>query len=525
MEKSSRRWNELTQSVCYFLAKDMQPIDTVNDTGFRTMLKKFEPRYIPPDRKTVSTNYLPQLYQAETDRVKKLLDPITSYACTTDMWTSRARHAYISLTAHYLDNEFSLCNNLLAVKEFPESHTSSNIADELESMLQEWNLEIDGLSAFTTDNGVNVANAIDLMGQAWVPCISHCLNLAVEKACSISDVSKALARCRRLVSHFNHSSKSSYLLKQKQESLSHPTHILIQDVATRWNSAYYMVSRVIEQQQPVCATLLELKKTDLMPSDNEFSSMETYVNIMKPLVMITEAIGAEQWVTISTVRPILYKLMTSHLVETSNDTQLGKRMKHEMLTDLRKRYTEDTMLLLSQAAFLDPRMKSLPFLSASKRTEIIQAIESNTVRVLDTVSETNLESPANTTQEPPKKRRKGEHQLMNLIDDIMSSAQDDSQCSSVEQSSSLTVRERVEAEISRYTSEPNYAGDPLKWWKANASRYPHLVHLARKYLCIPATSVPSERVFSSAGHIVSKKRACLDPSSVNMLVFLAENLQ
>jgi hypothetical protein len=158
----------------------------------------------------------------------------------------------MSLTVHYLDNDFSLCNNLLAVKEFPESHTGSNIANELELMLREWNLPLDSLTSFTTDNGVNVAASIDLMGHTRVPCISHCLNLAVEKACCISDVSKALARCRRLVSHFNHSSKSSYLLKQKQESLSHPTHSLIQDVSTRWNSAYYMVSRVIEQQQPVC---------------------------------------------------------------------------------------------------------------------------------------------------------------------------------------------------------------------------------------------------------------------------------
>jgi hypothetical protein len=158
----------------------------------------------------------------------------------------------MSLTVHYLDNDFSLCNNLLAVKEFPESHTGRNIANEYELMLHEWNLSLGSLTSFTTDNGVNVAASIDLMGHTQVPCISLCLNLAVEKACCISDVSKALARCRRLVSHFNHSSKSSYLLKQKQESLSHPTHSLIQDVSTRWNSAYYMVSRVIEQQQPVC---------------------------------------------------------------------------------------------------------------------------------------------------------------------------------------------------------------------------------------------------------------------------------
>ena len=38
----------------------------------------------------------------------------------------------------------------------------------------------------------------------------------------------------------------------------------------------------------MCGTL-ELKKSDLMPSDAEFLTMETYVEIMKPLVAITEA--------------------------------------------------------------------------------------------------------------------------------------------------------------------------------------------------------------------------------------------
>ena len=89
---------------------------------------------------------------------------------------------------------------------------------------------------------------------------------------------------------------------------------------------------------------------------------------------------------------------------------------------------------------------------------------------------------------------------------------------------------KIDLEIARYCSEPpaeldyKNASTLLNWWKQNCFRYPYLAQLVCKYLLVPATSVPSERVFSRAGHIVNDRRACLLPQNVNMLVFLAENL-
>ena len=37
--------------------------------------------------------------------------------------------------------------------------------------------------------------------------------------------------------------------------------------------------------------------------------------------------------------------------------------------------------------------------------------------------------------------------------------------------------------------------DPLVWWQQHESTYPHLMELFQKYLCNPATSVPSKRAF------------------------------
>jgi hypothetical protein len=66
--------------------------------------------------------------------------------------------------------------------------------------------------------------------------------------------------------------------------------------------------------------------------------------------------------------------------------------------------------------------------------------------------------------------------------------------------------------------------NPLDWWKEREIYFPRLSRLASEYLCVQATSVASERVFSTTGDIVSATRACLSPENVNALVFLKKNM-
>lgn len=75
--------------------------------------------------------------------------------------------------------------------------------------------------------------------------------------------------------------------------------------------------------------------------------------------------------------------------------------------------------------------------------------------------------------------------------------------------------------MSRYTAiEPlDSWEDSALWWRDNCHSYPGIARLARKYLAVPASSVPSERVFSSAGNF-AKKRPRLDPDALERDVLL-----
>ena len=66
-----------------------------------------------------------------------------------------------------------------------------------------------------------------------------------------------------------------------------------------------MLERILEQQQPVCATLIEIRRADLMSTDNEITIMETFVEIMRPITEITEVMGGEKRVTLSAARLFL----------------------------------------------------------------------------------------------------------------------------------------------------------------------------------------------------------------------------
>jgi len=98
--------------------------------------------------------------------------------------------------------------------------------------------------------------------------------------------------------------------------------------------------------------------------------------------------------------------------------------------------------------------------------------------------------------------------------------------SKLDRNTAVTVapgRSRASAqhELDLDVAAPAIARDqcPLRWWAANVTSHPLVAKVARRLPAIPATSVASERLFSKAGDVITKKRNRLAPTKADRVVF------
>jgi hypothetical protein len=60
--------------------------------------------------------------------------------------------------------------------------------------------------------------------------------------------------------------------------------------------------------------------------------------------------------------------------------------------------------------------------------------------------------------------------------------------------------------------------DMIHWWLTHKTSFSHLHRMAFDILNIPATSVPSEQIFSKVGDVITKKRNRLSKDSIQAIM-------
>ncbi|XP_056287594.1 E3 SUMO-protein ligase ZBED1-like [Pseudoliparis swirei] len=178
----------------------------------------------------------------------------------------------------------------------------------------------------------------------------------------------------------------------------------------------------------------------------------------------------------------------------------------------------DVQAFLEEATVLDPRFKT-----KLDKEEIWD-------RVREAAVAANSEAAANELSEQGETQRQGDEE-----------GEEDDDTPAVKQSKRTALEElfeeedrelipesmaqRVHQEVQLYRSLPSIpsTNHATLWWWHKRDTLSLLSGLAESYLCVQASSSPSERVFSTAGDTISPERSRILPEKADMLIFLHKN--
>lgn len=157
--------------------------------------------------------------------------------------------------------------------------------------------------------------AIQLLGLETLACYGHRINLVVKHSLEIPEISKILAKCRKLIALFHISTSLNDCLVEKQTIgfFSNETkfigHKLIADVPTRWNSTLFMSERIVEQTPAIMAVAIDTQISkaasnnvkSLCLSFEEQTIVEGLIQVLSPFQKPIKILCAENCPTMNKV--------------------------------------------------------------------------------------------------------------------------------------------------------------------------------------------------------------------------------
>lgn len=287
---------------------------------------------------------------------------------------------------------------------------------------------------------------------------------------------------------------------------------------TRWHSILIMLESLDTQRLAVSRTLYRMSSTHSI-SEMECELIQNLIQFLKIFRSAVEIFSFDRKPTISCTLVFRAEIENA-LKPNSKDHAVIAKLKKNMAEkiDLRFPITDEILI----AAILDPRLSNLPIVARELDRVGMSKFEfvKSQLLKLPPISEESPEPSVLPQPEIQSKSKKPPSLLSTLIEKHAYS-----------QSTTVNFGEddrALEEEIHKYFitqigKEDIENFDILQFWKNNSKSLPKLARLAKKILCIPATSVSSERAFSYAGILISAKRSSLGPSVIDKTLFLHDN--
>ncbi|XP_055522567.1 E3 SUMO-protein ligase ZBED1-like [Wyeomyia smithii] len=493
---------QLLKMIC----KEYHPFSLVEDKEFVRFVELLNPSFTLPSRKTLSHSLLPAVHKELFEKVKSELIDRQAICLTSDGWTSVTNSGFYALTAHFIDKNGEMKSYLLECSEFTFKHTAENIAEWISNVLRKFEIEYK-ITAIVTDNATNMRATANILKIRHVRCFAHSLNLVVQNAIANS-VAEVVEKCKGIVKFFKKSSHASAKLREMQVKLGQKELKLKQDVVTRWNSIFDMLERLIRSKEAIVSTLALLDSSRCALETDDWEIIRQSMEVLRPFNDVTTEISSEKTGSLSKTT-VMARLLSRQLRYSDSAFSQVKKLITELGEGLKARFGErESNELISQAILLDPRFRKQGFGDDQKYRVAYQTLIQK-IRQLPSASN---EGPQLVEPEPQSSTTHST--LWKQFDETVSRLQGKS-----DPTSASIV------ELDKFLAEPylHRTGDPLAWWETRKHMYPKLHRIMLRRLCIPATSVPCERIFSKTGQLVTEKRSRLKSKHIAEMIFVNAN--
>lgn len=511
-KEGSDRKKHLDRLLIEMVTLDLQPLNLLDGNGFKKFINALDTKYALPTEQHLANTILPMIHSTEKDSLKLEILECSEVTIATEIWTSRYAQDYITVAVYYLSPDWEMRSAILETKQLATNHTTSDIAEELYKTINAWGLE-QRISCVVTDNGVNIVAAVFLLDLPHVPCYAKTLNSVIQDSMkSVSPVYDMKKMVSNTATFFHQNSKAAEKLVNLQEAQNKVPLQMLQEVDRRWNSTYTMFERYIELYDPIKEILTDLEKHELIISSDELKTIKSCISILRPFDIATKSLLIDKFTPLSKVIPTTKAIR--QVLSRNKDQDSTQRFAEELESQMVKAFDRvEEQLLFGASTLLDPRFKKFPF-SSSAAADAIEVkltghLEQYSIKEENTTSE--LDSSATSV-------------INNMDDEMLWSCFDQEMKENTDTSANVFG---VDAQFRQLYEEGTLhrLGDPLVWWKKRECQFIKLIPLVRKYLSIPATHMPPERMFSDVGDKISQRRENLTDKAINEILFLNKRLE
>ena len=243
--------DDINDSLLTLVVARQEPFSLVDSLYFKAFCKTLNSCYILPTRQTMVKRVLSE-YNEWRGRLRTYLATQPGkFSFTTDIWSACNQQSYLGVTVHWIDAGWKLHSLFLDILPLQDAHTAEHIARQLFEALEHFAIG-DRALCVTTDNATNmvkmgqilhtkVAQRFDNPHIMHLRCIAHVLNLGVKDG--LRQISPPVIKARTFCNKLRASPMLIQSMKKLAASLDEEFKMPLNDVVTRWNSTYLMLSR------------------------------------------------------------------------------------------------------------------------------------------------------------------------------------------------------------------------------------------------------------------------------------------